>query len=149
MLATVATMMVSWRDKISYTFQKVMDMAGSLYRAKFDNNAGLSGAEKGALLTAIVLTRETHMSYTVSGLKSLLEKHGPLWATTDEQSGAGFSIHARIITGIFGDGTIDCTSLRINDSADGKQYTETFKTFMEKFEEVTGTGKLRIQIVHF
>jgi hypothetical protein len=147
--ATVATMMVSWRDKTSYTFQKAMDMAGPVYRDKFDDNEGLLGIEKDAFLTALGLAGEPPMSYIVSGLKSLLEKHGPLWATTDERPGAGFSIHARIITGIFGDGTIDGTSLRINDPAAGKQYTETFKTFMKKFEEVTETGKLRVQIVHF
>ena len=147
--ATVATMMVSWRDRSSYDIQDVMDMAGQTYRSKFDNDQGLSGSEKVAFLTSLGLIGEPPMSYTVRGLKTLLEIYGPLWVTSDEQPGAGFSIHARIVTGMFGDGTVDGTSLRINDPAGGQQYTETFRIFMQKFEEVPGTGALRVQVVHF
>ena len=147
--ATGSTMLVSWRDQTGYKIEDVMDMAGATYRNKFDNNQGLLGSEKEAFLTSLGMTGEPPMSYTVSGMRALLETHGPLWATTDEQPGAGFSIHARIITGIFGDGTIDGTSLRINDPAGGRQYTETYRAFMQKFEEVADAGKLRVQIVHF
>ena len=147
--ATVATMLVSWRDQASYTIQTVMDMAGAIYRTKFDNDQGLLGSEKAAFLTALGMTGEPPMSYPVTGLRALLENHGPLWVTTDEQPGAGFSIHARIITGMFGNGTINGTRLRINDPDGGRQYTETFRAFTQKFEEVPDTGQLRIQIVHF
>ena len=147
--ATVATMMVSWRDKASYRIQDVMDIAGQTYRNKFDNNQGLAGSEKDAFLASLGMIGEPPMSYTVDGLKALLETYGPLWVTTDEQSGAGFSIHARIITGMFGNGTVDGTLLRVNDPAGGRKYTETFRTFLQKFEEVAAAGALRVQVVHF
>jgi|GEM_PF-5302716 len=147
--ATVATMMVSWRDKASYTIQDVMNMAGPTYRAKFDKGEGLAASEKDAFLKTLGMTGEAPMCYTVSGLRALLETHGPLWATTDEQPGAGFSIHARIITGMFGDETVDGTSLRVIDPDGGRQYTETFREFAQKFEEVAGTGRLWVQIVNF
>ncbi len=126
-----------------------MDMAGPTYRAKFDNNQGLLGSEKPAFLAALGFTGEPPMSYSVQGFRDLLESVGPLWVTTDEQPGDGFAIHARIVTGMFGDGTPERTFLRINDPAGGRQYTETFRKFMEKFEEVAGAGALRVQVVHF
>lgn len=147
--ATVATMMMSWRDNMSYSIETAMDDAGAAYRAKFDNDQGLLGSEKPMFLAAMGLKGEAPMSYTVSGILTLLEMYGPLWATTDEDQTETFAIHARIITGMFGDGTIDGTSLRINDPDGGRQYIESFRTFANKFEEVAGTGDLRVQIVHF
>ncbi|MCB0263900.1 MAG: hypothetical protein KDH98_12155, partial [Calditrichaeota bacterium] len=146
--ATVATMMVSWKDSVSYPITDVMDSAGAIYRTKFDNNQGLLGSEKPAFLAALGLTGEAPQSYSVQGFRNLLESVGPLWATTDELPGDGFAIHARIVTGMFGDGTPENTFLRINDPAGGRQYSETFLKFMQKFEEVAAGG-LRVQIVHF
>jgi hypothetical protein len=147
--ATVAAMMVGWRDQLSRSIESVMDEAGGAYRTRFDNDQGLPGSQKEAFLTALKLKGEAPMSYTVSGLLALLQTHGPLWATTDEDPSEEFAIHARIVTGMFGDGTIDNTTLRINDPAGGRQYTEGFHAFMQKFEEVAAAGPLRVQIVHF
>lgn len=146
--ATVSTMMVSWKDSVSYPITEVMDMAGATYRTKFDNNQGLLGSEKPAFLAALGFTGEPPQSYSVQGFRDLLESAGPLWATTDELPGDGFAIHARIVTGMFGNGTPEGTFLRINDPAGGRQYSETFLKFMQKFEEVAAGG-LRVQIVHF
>ncbi|WP_258389042.1 papain-like cysteine protease family protein [Paenibacillus spongiae] len=59
------------------------------------------------------------MNYSVDGIEYLLKLYDPLWATTDEDPTANFSIHARIISGISGDGTPDGTLLRIIDPAGG------------------------------
>lgn len=147
--ATVATMMVCWRDQASRTIANVMDEAGAVYRQKFDNNQGLKGSEKEAFLTALGLHGEPPASYTISGLRALLQTHGPLWVTTDEDPSEDFAIHARIVTGMFGDETLDGTFLRINDPAGGRQYTESFRAFQQKFEDVAAAGPLRVQIVHF
>lgn len=147
--ATVATMMVSWKNGTSMTIQSAMDAAGAVYRTKFDNDLGLSGSEKPAFLKLLGLRGEPPMAYSVDGLLSLLKSHGPLWVTTDEQPAADFAIHARIVTGMFGDGTVGGTSIRITDPAGGRQYAESFATFVTKFEEVTGAGDLRVQVVHF
>jgi len=44
--ATVATIMMSWRDKVSYTIVAVMKKAGPAYENKFASNDGLSGRGK-------------------------------------------------------------------------------------------------------
>lgn len=145
--ATVATMMLSWHDNASYTIQSAMDKAGAKYRTMFDNNQGLPGSDHDAFAAACGLKGEPPMSYTVSGLRSLIENHGPLIAVADEAPGAVWAIHARVIRGIYGDGSIDGTFLRINDPAGGRQYTESFRAFAKKFEEVAAAP--RLQIMHY
>lgn len=148
--ATSATMMVSWHDNASYTIEQVMDMAGQVYRDKFTSDQGLASSEKADFLAALGLQGEPPMDYTVDGLLSLLQSYGPLWATTDEDPSEDFAIHARIITGMSGDGSVDGTFLQINDPADGQQHNESFREFAQKFDQVAGPGgDLRIQIVHY
>lgn len=155
--ATVATMMRSWHDNTSYTMEQVMDLAGPIYRPKFKANGGLGSSEKGPFLAALQLRGEPPMDYTVDGLLSLLRAYGPLWATTYENIGGLFGIHARIITRMYGDGSIDGTFVQGNDPLPeniGHQYTESFRDFMQKFDDIArkdlgAGGDLRIQIVHF
>lgn len=148
--ATVTTMMMSWRDSTSYAIAEAMDAIGAVYRTKFDNDQGLSGSDKPKFLVAAGFVAEAPMSFSVAGFRSLLEFNGPLWVTTDEDPTAGFAIHARIATGMSGDGTVDNTFLRIVDPADGGQHQESFRLFMRKFEEEAATGQpLRVQVVHF
>jgi peptidoglycan hydrolase-like protein with peptidoglycan-binding domain len=153
--ATVATMMLCWHNRPTvYTIQQAMDLAGAQYRARFDSNQGLSGAEKGQFLSAIGMRAEQQASYTPTALREMLLAYGPLWVTTDEDPSEGFAVHARIVTGIFSDGTPQGTFLRINDPAGGQQYNEVFTTFVRKYEDVAigdvaGGSDPRIQIVHF
>ena len=155
--ATVTTMMLSWRDRTSYTIDRAMQIAGPDYQAIYKNpdvnKQGLPASKKEGLLTATGMVGEPPMNYSVLGILDLLKKYGPLWVTTDEDPSANFAIHARILTGIFGDGTPNGTRLRIVDPADGKTHdTETFAMFARKFEEEardSGSASLRIQVVHF
>ncbi|MBW2690698.1 MAG: hypothetical protein JRC99_12295, partial [Deltaproteobacteria bacterium] len=145
--ATVATMMTSWKDKVSYTIETAMDKAGATYRTMFDANQGLPAADHEAFATACGMSGEPPMCYTVSGLRGLIEDHGPIIAVADEAPGALWAIHARVVRGIYGDGTVDGTFLRINDPAGGRQYTESFRAFSKKYEEVADAP--RLQIMHF
>jgi hypothetical protein len=145
--ATVATMMMSWHKQKSYTIQAAMDMAGATYRELFDNNGGLAGSDHEAFAIACGMKGEPSMSYTISGIQELIQSHGPLIVIGDEQPGENWAIHARIVRGIYGDGTVDGTFLRINDPAGGHQYNESFKAFAQKFEEMADAP--RLQIMHF
>ncbi len=148
--ATTATMMVSWHDSASYTIEQVMSMAGQTYQDKFANNNGLASSEKADFLATLGLQAEPPMNNSVNGLLQLLQNSGPLWVTTDEDPSANFAIHARVVTGMSGDGSVDSTFLQINDPADGQAHSESFRTFAQKFEAVAGPGgDLRIQVVHF
>lgn len=145
--ATAAAMMVGWRDQMSYSIEEVVEMAGADYLTKFKNNKGLYSSEKPLFLASLGLHSEPPMSYPVSAFLSLLKTNGPLWVTTDEDPGKAFAVHARIVTGMFGDGTTNGTFLRINDPDGGRQYTESYRDFVKKFEELS--NKSIIQVVMF
>src|SRR5262245_45198225 len=149
--ATVTTMMMMWRDQMSITIPTALGRAGAAYVTKFNNNQGLTAAEKAAFLAAAGLTYEYPQSLTAGGWEALLRRYGPLWVTTDENPGAGFSIHARIMTGIHGDGTDAGTSLDIVDPNGGRTYKENLGAFRTKYESEALDPKqpLRIQIVHW
>lgn len=150
--ATAATILYSWKRNASLDIAQVMDSVGGDYRSKFDADMGLSASEKPDFLTRMALRAEVPQSYTIPGWEALLRRNGPLWVTTAE--GSGFSIHARVLTGIKGDGTAAGTSFKIVDPGDGAVHSETVETFLRKFEGVArqdlGTGgDLRPQIVHY
>ena len=149
--ATVTTMMIMWMRDQSMTIETAIGQCGQVYADKFRNNQGLLGTEKGPFLAAAGLIGEPPMSYSIEGWQQMLRTYGPLWVTTDEQPGAGFAIHARIMVGINGDGTAAGTTVQIVDPATGSEYNENFQTFLNKYEEEArdSTGPLRIQVVHW
>lgn len=152
--ATVATMLASWKQQTKITIPDVLDSAGAVYRQLYEANVGLSSTEKPGFLTAVKLFAEPPATYTADGLTSLMKVHGPLWVTTAEPDGAKFSIHARVLTGITGDGTGDGTTLFIVDPADGQTHSETLNDFTQKMETLAksdyGDGAdPRPLIVHF
>jgi peptidoglycan hydrolase-like protein with peptidoglycan-binding domain len=149
--ATVATMLLSWRDSTSYEIREAMDRIDSKWGTKFGANQGLFAAEKEPFLSDAGLVAEPPQNYSVEGLYDLLVAHGPLWLTTDEDTGSGFSIHARILTGMSGDGSIENTTLTLIDPAGGGRVVrESFRTFTEKFEEeAVDVGVFRVQVVHW
>jgi hypothetical protein len=74
--------------------------------------------------------------------------------TTAEPGGKKFSIHARILVGVMGDGSGAGTTLTIADPADGAKHFENLDAFTNKLETVAksdyGAGAdVRPLIVHF
>lgn len=148
--AAVATMLLSWRDGTSYGIRDAVGSNDPTWAAKFDAGSGLRPAEKEPFLSAMGLVAEPPMNYSVEGLYELLVDHGPLWLTTDENTASGFSIHARVLVGMSGDGTIENTTLTLIDPNGGRVVRESFETFAEKFEEeAIDAGVFRIQVVHW
>lgn len=150
--ATAATIMRSWKDNVPYKIPDVMAKAGADYEQKFKNDQGMLGAEKSLFLQALVLKSEPPQSYTIAGWLALLKAHGPLWVTTDEDPSKRFSIHARILKGIQGDGSPDLTFMTLIDPATGTQTSESVAVFTKKFEDVAKADQatdLRPQVVHY
>jgi hypothetical protein len=54
------------------------------------------------------------MNYTIDGFYRLVSDNGPVWITTNE-SVPLWSPHARLVTGIYGDGSSENTFLNIVD----------------------------------
>ena len=148
--ATVTTMMVSWKQGRSLPIETALEGIGQIYLNMFSANQGLSAAEKPVFLAAAGLVAEPPQNPSMEGWEAMLRRFGPLWVTTDEAQGPRWAIHARIMTGIHGDGTPGGTTIDLIDPAGGREYSERFTTFIRKFEEETRTtGRMRVQIVHW
>ncbi|PEW41899.1 hypothetical protein CN444_25385 [Bacillus thuringiensis] len=151
--ATVLTMLMNWKNKTSLEIDAVLLGLDRKYLDIYKDNEGISGAEKKSLLESANLVGEAPQSYNPEGILSLLKLYGLLWATTIESSGGKFSIHARIIYGISGDGLDLGTTLHIVDPSGGKLVDEAFMEFIEKFEREARDSESpdpqRIQMIHF
>ncbi len=155
--AAAASMVVGWRDRMSINPEEIANGAGQW--AAYQN--GLNPADVPALAQAWDLTIEYGMSYTVEGLRQLLETTGPLWVVAVVPG-----LHAIVVTGMYGDGTIDGTYVRIKDPwgrapgqagkpgnynptpGQGSAYDLTFRQFAEEYEGAANLPSVDIQILH-
>jgi len=152
--ATVATMMVSWKEGRQMTVEEVLQKAGAQYLTQFQNQQGLLSSEKEAFIGALGMEGEAPASYSLQQYIDWVNTYGPLWITTDSSEAAGqFSPHARVVTRITGTGSPDGsgTSFVFIDPATGTELTEPFSAFLAAYEQMVtdNPGDLFIQIVHF
>jgi uncharacterized protein YycO len=148
--ATTFTMMHGWKNQACLAIESALATVGQQWVDLFSAGSGLSSSDKNTFLAAAGLVAEPPQSWSVEGWEKLLRDYGPLWVTTDEDPGPNFSIHARIITSIRGDGTPEATRIHVIDPAGGREYDETVADFIPKYEsEVRATGHMRVQVVHW
>jgi len=156
--ATVATILFSWKNDKEAAIEDVMAVAGQEFLDLFNTNEGLKGSDKPRFLQALGLVAEPPMSFSVQGFERLLRAHGPLWITADEDPSEDFSVHARVLIGLRGDGTPDNTDAIFfdPDPAPGKDVrgSETVAALQEKMRQLaigdsSGGGSFRAQVVHF
>ncbi|NBB10145.1 papain-like cysteine protease family protein [Pseudomonas sp. SLFW] len=152
--ATVATMMVSWKEGHAMTVEEVLQKAGAQYLTKFQNQQGLASSEKEAFIGALGMVGEPPASYSMAQYIDWVNTYGPLWITTDSSTATGqFSPHARVVTRITGTGAADGTATQFVfiDPATGSEVSEPFSTFLDAYEQMVtdNPGDLFIQIVHF
>jgi hypothetical protein len=145
---TVVTMLLSWRDGVSYSIDSVLDMLGSDFRQIYESDEGLGGERMQDLTNAAGLTYESQRCETPQSINDLLQTYGPLIIIADEDPTIRFCVHARIIKGIDGDGEPDGTDLTILDPGPGSSYQELFSEFAAKYEEMAGLEEYTIQMMH-
>lgn len=149
--ATVYTMLRDWKTQSSTTIQTALEAIDARWVKVFTDDSGLSSNDKVDFLSAAGLVARPPQSYSIQGWRQLLMDYGLLWVTTDENPGAAFSIHARVLYCMRGDGTARGTKMFFVDPADGQRHNETFTAFLEKYESEArdSTRPLRIQVVHW
>jgi N-acetylmuramoyl-L-alanine amidase len=137
--AASAAMMVSWREQMSRVDSAEVARGAGRWA---EYQTGLNPHDVGHLATAWGLIAEPPQSYTVEGLRRLLETRGPLWIGE-----AVPRLHAIVITGIYGDGT----TVIIKDPwppGTGAEYEWTFRRLMQAYEAATQFPAVNIQILH-
>lgn len=150
--ATVFTMLLSWKRMQSISVEDSLDSIGQKWVNLYNSNTGISASDKSDFISDANLVAEPFHNPSIEGWEHLLRTYGPLWVTTDEKPNQPWGIHARIITSIRGDGTATGTSFTIIDPSGGRQYQETIKDFLPKYEaEIIERGEKfnRVQIIHW
>ena len=155
--AASAAMVVAWRDHLSV--DPLAIAAGSGEWAAYFN--GLNPADIPTLAQAWNLQQEPPQCYSVDGIVGLIQNKGPLWVCAVVPG-----LHAIVVTGIYGDGSVDGTFIRINDpwgrdpgtpgnpgaydNAPGRasQYVLTLTQFMQEYEGAADVNGVNIQILH-
>ena len=112
----------------------VLDPLGGSWRTKFDNDQGLTSGELRMFASALGLAEEEPQSYTVEGLARLLRRSGPLWIIGDDAFESNKILHARIVTAVRGDGSVDKTMVTLADPLTGGFLTEVFRKFADRLE---------------
>lgn len=80
------------------------------------------------------------MSYTVEGLARLVKANGPLWVISDDSFEGNQIVHARVVTAVKGDGTVDGTTVTLVDPLVGAFVTEPFTRFEQRLEGRDAVG---------
>lgn len=149
--ATVFTMLKSWRTQQEMSIPEALQTVGQRWVDLYNANRGLAGADKPDFISSAGLAAQPPQSFSIEGWEQLLRNFGPIWITTDEDLENRGGIHARIITGIHGDGTPTGTRFKIVDPSRGRRYEEAITAFFPKYEgeEAIGSRYTRIQVVHW
>lgn len=148
--ATVHAMMRSWKLQASLGIRQAAAAVAEKYGVMVDNNQGLPSSEFGPFILAAQMVVQPMMNLTIEGWVALLRTFGLIWVGTLNSIGPGAGLHSRIIEAMSGDGTVDNTTMHIIDPAGGRQYQESFRVFIDKFEGAFGkvSGDY-FQIRHF
>ena len=152
--AAAAAMVVGWRDRVSVDPAAVA--SGSGFWSEY--TSGLWPRDHDDMGRAWGLVVEPPQSYSVDGLRALIERNGPLWIGLLMPSGShGFPDaygHAVVVTGLYGDGTPGGTKLRILDplpEGTGSRYELSLAEFARRYESrltVEPDGSVNVQVLH-
>jgi hypothetical protein len=134
--AAALTMLKSWETKRSMTIEGILTTGGQLYVDKFKNDTGLLPSEVSAFMQAYNLRDASFGALTASNIAQQIAERGPLWVIADEDLTVSFSAHARVITGITGDGTPQGTKILFHDPASTEPGSESLQTFISKLEQL-------------
>ena len=161
--ATAATIMMNWKNSTSSSIEEVLQEAGrnripsdeDYYLQIYNEDLGLEAHEKEQFTSSLGMISEPPANYILSQYVEWLQDYGPLWITTDDDSGSGFSPHARILFGIQGDIENNPNNVLFTfiDPADSTEVSETFNDFIKYYEQmvtdIPSNSSLFIQIVRF
>jgi hypothetical protein len=149
--ATVHAMMRSWKFQVSLGIRDAAGAVDEKYGVMVDKNQGLPPAEFGPFLAAAGMEHQPMINLMISAWVDLLRTKGLIWVGTLNSIGPGAGLHSRIIEAMSGDGSVDNTIMHIIDPAGGRQYQETFRDFLAKYEGafISVAGDDYFQIRHF
>lgn len=131
--AAATAMLVSYKDGRNVPVEEAVRRAGSRYEQMLQSDTALTKVEATEYLSALGLSSMPTAEMNVEKIDQMLRRFGALWLTPDYEP--AFSLDARIVTGVHGDGTPTGTSVSIIDPSSGREATVTFDHLKQVFEQ--------------
>lgn len=132
--AAAGTMLRAAKDQKCYEIETVMRFAdagdpGYGYLAKFQTNQGLPPADTGRYTRSLGLSVGPPMCFPVDSWVAMMRNRGAIGVV-----GLTPFLHIRVISEIYGDGTVFGTYFKVHDPGRQQPYEEVFQTFTERYE---------------
>lgn len=147
--ATVATMLISWRQGRSMTIPEALGSIGGPWLANFRNNRGLLWTQTAAFANAAGMRMEPLESLTAEGFADILARwRSPLFTSIHPAGNPANTTHFVVVLGIRGDGSPDGTQITLIDPIGGVRRTQTYGQFQARYE-ASERSSLAVQILHY
>ena len=148
--AAAGATLMSWHRRLvtPLIVTAAADQLGGGWRSLLDADHPLTVAETVSYTGALGLRSEAPMDYLRRGILRLLQTYGPLLVIGDNAIAGDQLVHARIVTGIRGDGSPDGTAVRYIDPADGGSHDETFTGFSAQIDASDAVAT-NLGVMHF
>lgn len=158
--AIITTILISWREQLSYNIDTIMDRLGSEYLKIYEDDTGLPINKVNDWLFVSGFIKEESQFYSQTNIREMLKEFGPLVFTTTKEENGLYLIHARIVTGMQNTEGVDSNgecNISNTDSTEifgidptiGMEFTLPFSTFCKEFEHQYSDCKLFAQVIHF
>jgi hypothetical protein len=147
--ATAVAMLYSWKQQRSVSETAVLKAYPEyLQLFKEGNKSGITIAQELYLYKNLGVAIEKQLNPTIEGWAEYINTNGPLSITIDAKPPYGGTIHAIILTAIYGESTGLRTRIIYADPADGKLHDQDFLDFMKMYEAKSSVD-WPIQIIQF
>jgi len=146
--AAAAAMLVSYKEGEALPVEEAVRRAGSRYEQMLHNDSALAKGDSADFLSALGLTGEPVDDLSVDRLTQMLRRFGAVWLTPE--SDQAFSLDARILSGIHGDGTPAGTGIVVHDPGSGTLSTIPFNNLGGLFAPAVQNGSAaRLLAIHW
>lgn len=148
--AAAGAMLANWnRTGSPLTAESYARSLGHPWTQRFEDRKGIDGREHQEFARSAGLVIHPPQNFMITAYAEMLQSFGPLWiATTHGNIGA----HARVLVGVYGDGSPNGTLMEFIDPRDGSRRREPFMTFLESFEQeardASSLEEIRWQVMH-
>jgi hypothetical protein len=143
-------MLLSWKEHKKLKIEEVVKRFGNKFQSLYNNSEsiGIAIEDEFQLYERAGLKIMQQLSLSIEGWEYYLRECGPLSVTIDANPPYGGTIHAILVTGIYGRRDASNTMLSYIDPLDGKEHLIDFKKFIQMYEAKYSVDWL-IQVIYF
>lgn len=146
--AAAGAMLISWRDRVSYTLAAAIQQVGNEWVQRLNNNEGLTLDQMAGFNRAVGLRGEPAMCYEARALLRMLQEHGPLLVIGDDAVANNQISHALILTGIRDANDSGVTTVTVADPNGGTLREMSYIAFAQSME-AQDPAQLGLGVFHF